>query len=586
MNPIHHLKAFNMKQLRIFFGLAMIGLPGFVLANVIIVNTTADENNNDGDCSLREAVRSANEDTNIDNCNAGLGSDAIFIFETGTINIGTGILITDEVSVSGPGIDDLTLDSPLFNHFVVNMPDDTHDFELSGMTLANGSNLAAGGSILIQNGGDFLFEDLRFSNNRSTSTNDAIGGVGGAIGVALPPGAESTMTIRRCLFENNFARLRGGALAVRGIPGFAPLESLIIEESRFSENSSDDDAGAIYANDVNEILIDRSEFTGNESDAGTGGAVLLDASATSDLYSIRASTFVDNSAFNGGALGLINGFGLIDNSTFTGNISVSGLGNSIISRFNSVVGIAHSTFVANSSSRPVDDTIIAVTDGASVSMGHSIVWSEDAASEPECSVVNGDGTFTSQGYNIDASGSCTSLASDSPMTDPQLAPLGDYGDDTDFLTLQTFLPLNGPAKNGGQSGPCPGNLGATLSVDQRGQPRPTSAGANRCDIGAVEVQSGSDPTGYPFTVTINSGNGTVISSPGGIDCPGDCIGQFLQDSVVTLTAVPAPGFAFGGWSDACSGTNPTCQFTITAAGSATANFVESSDEIFSDRFEN
>jgi len=32
-------------------------------AATITVNTTADENNADGDCALREAVRAANENT-------------------------------------------------------------------------------------------------------------------------------------------------------------------------------------------------------------------------------------------------------------------------------------------------------------------------------------------------------------------------------------------------------------------------------------------------------------------------------------------------------------------------------------------
>ena len=57
--------------------------------------------------------------------------------------------------------------------------------------------------------------------------------------------------------------------------------------------------------------------------------------------------------------------------------------------------------------------------------------------------------------NIDTSGTCTGHATDQPMTDPRLAPLGDYGDDTDFLVLETFLPLFGPAREGGQAWPVP-----------------------------------------------------------------------------------------------------------------------------------
>ncbi len=48
-----------------------------VYAASITVNTTADELNNDGDCSLREAIQAANTDTPMDNCVAGSGADVI-----------------------------------------------------------------------------------------------------------------------------------------------------------------------------------------------------------------------------------------------------------------------------------------------------------------------------------------------------------------------------------------------------------------------------------------------------------------------------------------------------------------------------
>ena len=45
--------------------------------STIVVTTTEDELNNDGDCSLREAITAANTDMNVDNCPAGSSVDTI-----------------------------------------------------------------------------------------------------------------------------------------------------------------------------------------------------------------------------------------------------------------------------------------------------------------------------------------------------------------------------------------------------------------------------------------------------------------------------------------------------------------------------
>ena len=70
---------------------------------------------------------------------------------------------------------------------------------------------------------------------------------------------------------------------------------------------------------------------------------------------------------------------------------------------------------------------------------------------------------------------------------------------------------------------------------------------------------------------IGNGDGTVTSSPTGIDCGSDCSEIFNSGTVVTLTAVPQTGSTFAGWSGACSGTG-TCVMTMTADASASAEF--------------
>jgi subtilisin family serine protease len=77
------------------------------------------------------------------------------------------------------------------------------------------------------------------------------------------------------------------------------------------------------------------------------------------------------------------------------------------------------------------------------------------------------------------------------------------------------------------------------------------------------------------TLTVTKGgarSGTVTSSPAGINCGTTCTHSFTSGTLVTLTATPASGSAFAGWSGGgCSGTG-TCVVTMNAATTVTANF--------------
>jgi uncharacterized repeat protein (TIGR02543 family) len=64
----------------------------------------------------------------------------------------------------------------------------------------------------------------------------------------------------------------------------------------------------------------------------------------------------------------------------------------------------------------------------------------------------------------------------------------------------------------------------------------------------------------------------VTSSPAGINCGSDCSETYDNNTVVTLTASASTGSTFTGWSGACTNSTGTCQVTMTAARSVTANF--------------
>jgi len=86
------------------------------------------------------------------------------------------------------------------------------------------------------------------------------------------------------------------------------------------------------------------------------------------------------------------------------------------------------------------------------------------------------------------------------------------------------------------------------------------------------VRSGSVPTTFTLTTAkTGTGSGAITSNPTGISCGTTCSAIYTSGTSVTLTATPATGSTFSGWSGACSGTG-TCTITMDAAKSVTATF--------------
>jgi hypothetical protein len=102
------------------------------------------------------------------------------------------------------------------------------------------------------------------------------------------------------------------------------------------------------------------------------------------------------------------------------------------------------------------------------------------------------------------------------------------------------------------SGACSGSGGCTVQMNAA------------ASVTATFVQNAT------LSVTV-TGSGTVTSSPAGINCPSTCSANFTAGTQVTLTATPADGWGFSGWSGACSGVG-NCVVTMNAAQSVTATF--------------
>ena len=75
-----------------------------------------------------------------------------------------------------------------------------------------------------------------------------------------------------------------------------------------------------------------------------------------------------------------------------------------------------------------------------------------------------------------------------------------------------------------------------------------------------------------YTLTVNlSGAGSGRVSGSGIDCGSTCRASYASGTSVTLTATPAAGSTFAGWSGACSGTD-SCLVSMSQAQNVTATF--------------
>ena len=153
---------------------------------------------------------------------------------------------------------------------------------------------------------------------------------------------------------------------------------------------------------------------------------------------------------------------------------------------------------------------------------------------------DGQGTVTSSPAGIDCGSDCTE----------------DYTSGTS-VTL-TAAPASGSNFAGFTGGGCSGAATTcTVTVDQA---RNVTATFNA----------------VPRTLTVakeGQGQGTVTSSPAGIDCGSDCTEDYANGTMVTLTAAPDSNSSFAGFTGGgCTGTPTSCTVTLDAAKTVTATF--------------
>ena len=330
--------------------------------NVITVNTTDDELNTDGDCSLREAIQAANTDAAVDACTAGNGWDTISLSaETYTLSLAgvdednnaTGDLdIKDYVTIRGVGSDQTKIDG---DHIDRVFDQNESTLYLVDLTVTRGNTITPtddkGGCIhnyyglhilldsevsycrsdnygggIYNTGSVYRMVDSTLTENYTSSENggvyidDGVGSIesstiisntGNSYGGGVMSYVANTRITASDIVSNTVTDGSGGAI-------YHAYGTLIVDEnSKINNNYSTSDGGGIYADD-GALLIEDSTIGHNYADSDGGGIY-------GDYGLWMRNSLVEYNQANSYGGGIYGG-GYIQDSTIQHNKSASGGG--------------------------------------------------------------------------------------------------------------------------------------------------------------------------------------------------------------------------------------------------------------------
>ncbi len=177
----------------------------------------------------------------------------------------------------------------------------SRDVLLRRVRVKDGKGASTAGGMIVADG-DVVVESCTFEGNEAEPTLPANTGAGAILHLG------GSLVIADSVFQANQG-YNGGAIASDGL--FTTLD-LLVRNSRFCDNSAENQDGAIYSADA--VTVSNTVFHGN--DASDGGSVWVDGDGT-----LIDNTFLGNRADNGPGAGYqhVSGDALVVNNLFVDN---------------------------------------------------------------------------------------------------------------------------------------------------------------------------------------------------------------------------------------------------------------------------
>jgi CSLREA domain-containing protein len=500
---VHRLKilATTVGAALVVLGLLLAFASSPAWAAQITVNSLEDDADGlDGECTLREAITSANTDpTSVPaagECANGSADDIITFDLPGsapwTVNLTAALpVLSTNIDIQGPGADQLTVRRNSTNAFgIFTVTGDTTVVAISGMTISNGSRELGGG---IYNEGD--------------------------------------LTVSGSTISGNSAEIDGG-----GIYNIGTLT--VTDDSTISDNTAEGSSNGSFGGGITNwgtLTVSGSTISGNTATGGTDpgsfggqGGGIFNGARSAGTMKVTDSTISDNSAtagqpdvgetvgFGGRGGGILNRSKLatcgtpgsesittITNTTISGN-SAAGIdarGGGVYNEDGPTV-IEHSTITLNTAPDGRGSGVASFGDTCTPTTVLSSIISANQGTDVDF-VVGTTNSFDSNGYNLIGDGNATAAFNQTGdqrgVTDPGLDPLDSYGGPTQTHRLQSDSPAIDAVPQGTN------DCGTVIATDQRGVSRPQGSA---CDIGSFELEK--TDTGAPKVISTFPRNGGEV----------------------------------------------------------------------------